>query len=125
MTKTLWTIAVAVVAVVCGFAGAALYHTAFPARGPAGVTGPPGPSGAVGPQGEAGPPGQAASVDLSKVGVCYNAPTFTANGMFGANSTNEWVTSVYLYAPTDTGGVLSCGSGTYVSFQPTTSTGGQ
>lgn len=117
-------LAVGAIALVGGFAGAAIYYAALPNRGPQGVAGIQGIAGPAGPQGEAGPPGAASTVDLSKVGLCYNAPTFTATGLFNANSVNNWVTSVYIYAPTSTNGVLSCGSGSYVPLQPTSVAGG-
>lgn len=79
-------------------------------------------TGPTGAQGEAGPPGAPANVDLSKIGVCYSAPTYDDNT---GTQTFIWVSSVDLYPPTDTAGVLSCGTGTYVTLQPITNTGGQ
>jgi hypothetical protein len=115
-------LAVGLIALIGGFAGAAVYYAALPNPGPKGAQGIQGAAGPTGPQGEAGPPGTSSTVDLSKVGLCYSAPTFQATGLFGSGSVNNWVTNVYIYAPSSTNGVLSCGSGSYVPLQPTTLT---
>lgn len=103
---------------VLGFAGGLIAQHASPApagaRGPAGPAGPQGPAGEVGP---AGPPGNPASIDLSKLSLCYTAPTQTSGG-------DTWVTNVILYPPTDNAGVLSCGGGgSSVNLEPTSPQG--
>jgi hypothetical protein len=104
---------------VLGFAGGLASHALFPSKqGPAGAQGKEGKQGAVGEAGPAGPAGNAANINLSSIGYCFGYNTF-------ADTTDNytWVTSVSLYAPTDTNGTQSCPSGTFTPLQPTTNNG--
>ena len=104
---------------VLGFAGGLASQALFPAKqGPAGVPGKQGhqgQQGQVGQAGPAGPPGNAANINLSNIGYCFAYNTFN-----DTTDSYTWVTSVSLYAPTDTNGTQSCPTGTFTPLQPTT-----
>jgi hypothetical protein len=98
--------AVAVVAIVLGFAGGVVSHAVFPAsQGKMGVSGKQGPVGETGSQ---GPPGSAATVSTSNLGVCWNT-TYGSDGLG-----NDFVQSISMESPSLVSGTQSCPSGSFV-----------
>lgn len=111
-------VATAIIALVLGFAGGIASHAIFPQKaGPAGAEGPQGKTGPQGEAGQSGAAGAAASIDLSKIGFCFNVNNNTSG-------TVSFVDGVSIFAPTDTNGTLSCSIGQYVTLQPTLPNGG-
>ena len=106
-----------VAVLVLGFAGGITSQALFPAKqGPTGHQGEQGKQGPVGETGPAGPAGNAANINLSGIGYCFGYNTFS-----DATTNYTWVTSVSLYAPTDTNGTQSCPTGSFTPLQPTSS----
>jgi hypothetical protein len=109
-------LAAVVIALVAGAGGAGLDHAAFPAKN--GAVGARGPAGPQGPIGLTGAPGAAASssqvsVDTDKLGYCFETQTANDSAL-----DLYYVNDVSLFPPTDDNGVLSCGSGSFVSLTP-------
>lgn len=105
---------VVVLGMAAGIAGALLTHLAFPAKnGAVGPRGKQGIAGVAGATGPAGADGKGATVDTGKIGICW---------------TGEWNQSGFgpklltanskIYAPTLSGGALSCPRGTFISMTP-------
>lgn len=99
------------IALVAGVIGGLVGQTIFPAKN--GARGPHGDAGPMGPQGPAGSAATIQTLDTNKVGYCFDT-----SSTYDSNYPINIVTNVSLSPPTDTGGTLSCPSGTFVALTP-------
>lgn len=93
------------IAIVSGFVGGVVSHSAFPAK-----QGQRGEQGPVGQTGPAGPTGTGGTFSTANLGYCVDTSSETLNNYTPPVNA---ITYVGIYPPTITNGTQSCPSGTF------------